>query len=184
MSTRSSNVASPYFFTNPSEGRPCTEQIFQSCYPDSPKRDLFHIAGWRIPSSGKWKDRELSLLKIRRLLRVFAAEVRSLGVRMRFQYRQALLLAGVGVCLHLAMDHTGVLRPHKRSLACIRDMKKFLAAHPWATDFDRMLFRDAWLEGAKYADDIADTPERNTQASKHLTDPYDQLPRQAKIRLF
>jgi len=35
-------------------------------------------------------------------------------------------------------------------------MQSFVAACLWATDFDRTLFRDAWLEGARYADRKAD----------------------------
>jgi hypothetical protein len=35
-------------------------------------------------------------------------------------------------------------------------MQSFVAAYPWATDYDRTLFRDAWLEGAKWNDRTCD----------------------------
>jgi hypothetical protein len=143
--------------TRPIQDHLCTAQSSQPDYPDPIKRRLLHIEGWRQSRSGKWKNRVYSLVKVQWLLRVCVAELCSLVVRIRFQYRQVLRLEGVGVGPLAERDRNGVLQPCKRSQICIRDMKNFVASHPWATDFDRRLFRDAWMEGAKYSDRISDS---------------------------
>jgi hypothetical protein len=119
---------------------------------------------------------------IRLLLHGCVQELYSLLFRIRFQYRSASLLGGVGVGPLVEPDCNGVLRPCRRSLACIRDMQSFVAAYPWATDFDRTLFRDVWLEGARYSARSADygTEDSTLPPLQELTGSF--APSAEKVR--
>jgi len=108
--------------------------------------------GGYLSRSGAFTGRVYLLARIRHLLRECLAEVASFLHRVRFQYRRAVRLEGAGIGSLVEPDYCGGLRPSERSLACIEETKRFAASHPWVTEFDRMLFRQAWLAGARWSE--------------------------------
>lgn len=120
---------------------------------------LFRISRWLPSRRGGWRS---LLTTATMLLRGCGEELRSLLYRIRFEYRLATLGGGVGFGPLVETDHTGVHVSCKRTLACIRDSQNFLVGHPWATDYDRTLFRDAWMAGARWN---LDTQDRGTSGN-------------------
>jgi hypothetical protein len=104
----------------------------------------FGIVRWLPWKSGGWTWLHL---KLSLLCTGVVEELCSLPARMSFQYKLATCHGALGFAPLAALDCNGVLKPCKRTLACIRDTQNFLATHPKATAYDRMIYQDAWLEG-------------------------------------
>ena len=122
---------------------------------------LFRISRWLPRNSGGWRS---SLLLVRRLLQGCISEMRSLPVRMGFQYRLAALGSALGLGPLVETDHNGGWKPCTRTLACIRDTQNFLETHPTATRFDQHIHQDAWLAGAIWASGNSGTQENTARA--------------------
>jgi hypothetical protein len=108
---------------------------------------LYRISRWTPRGSGGWKQLQFHLAL---LSQGCALELRSLLHRIAFQYKQATLGGGVSSGLLMERNQAGVLQLSKRTQCCSLDIQSFLEAHPWATDFDRVVFVDAWMAGARF----------------------------------
>lgn len=120
------------------------------CEPDWLGRSpdgLFRISRW-LP----WIAKDWFLTMCSMLLRGCVEELCSLPYRIRLQYRLATLRGAwcVGPVCEPRRTCTEALQPNMKTLACMQGIQSFVADHPWATDYDRILFRDAWEAGAKW----------------------------------
>lgn len=129
----------------------CSEEQLWHDATNAPEMPA-HVDSQRASRPDEGMDWRFSCFaRTRSLLSGVLSEICNFIHRMRFR-RRAMRLEVTGVGSVVESDCHGKLQPNERLLACIRDMKDFSAAHPWATDFDRMLFRKAWMAGAKWAD--------------------------------
>ncbi len=81
-----------------------------------------------------------------------AAEIRSLGWRIRFRLRQRYHAKGLDLGAYHQVGTDGHLEVNTRTRVCTQDIENFVAAHPWATIVDVEMYRDAWAQGAAWAE--------------------------------
>lgn len=88
------------------------------------------------------------------LLRVFLRELRSFLHRIVLQYKRCYYRDGLDVG-PAAADQTISPQPCGRNIrtrACSESIESFAVARPWATMVDFEVYRDAWAEGANWAE--------------------------------